>query len=157
MFRKTKTPVEHDPEVDLIPMMDLSLNLTFFFVVLTTLARDEVSQRVNLPVARTSVLVQEETIPDSLSINIDQREYVLSWGRQIDLKTPQGVEELTGLLRLEASRQKEAQPDWKKEGLSTTIVLRVDRDVDFGIFRKVIDISRQNGFRKFLLKARAEE
>lgn len=157
MFRKTKTPVEHDPEVDLIPMMDLSLNLTFFFVVLTTLARDEVSQRVNLPIARTSVLVQEEAVPDSLSINIDSRQYVLSWGRQIDLNTPQGFEELSNLLRLESSRQKDRQKDWRKEGLSTTIILRVDRNVDFGIFRKVIDLSRQHGFRKFLLKARAEE
>ncbi|MFO0945109.1 MAG: biopolymer transporter ExbD [Planctomycetota bacterium] len=157
MFRKTKTPAEHDPEVDLIPMMDLSLNLTFFFVVLTTLARDEVSQRVSLPVARTAVLVQEETIPDSLNINVDHREFVLSWGTQLDLNSPQGLEKLGKLLRMEAARQKDVQPNWKKDGLSTTIVLRVDRNAHYGVFRKVVNVCRQNGFKNFLLKARAEE
>jgi biopolymer transport protein ExbD len=157
MPRRNRSNVEHESEVDLIPLMDLSLNLTFFFVVLTTLAKDEASLRVNLPVAQTSVLAEEERIPDSLNLNIDNRSYVLNWGLQINLNTDAGVAELSRLMKIEASRQKERQPDWKKSGLNTTVILRADQNVDYSTFRKVIDVCRSNGFRKFLLKARAQE
>lgn len=157
LFRRRKPSAEHEGEIDLIPMMDLSLNLTFFFVVLTTLARDEVSQRVHLPIARTRVLVDEEAVPDSININIAQGARLLSWGYQLDLNQPEGIAELTKLVKLEASRLRDIQSDWEKKGFETVVVMRVDRDVDVGIFRKVIDICKRNGFRRFALKAEAVE
>lgn len=157
LFRRRKPSAEHEGEIDLIPMMDLSLNLTFFFVVLTTLARDEVSQRVHLPIARTRVLVDEEAVPDSISINIAEGARLLSWGYQLDLNQPEGIAELTKLVKLEASRLRDTQPDWEKKGFETVVVMRVDREVDVGIFRKVIDICKRNGFRRFALKAEAVE
>lgn len=158
MVRRDPAKFEEPQEIDLIPMMDLSLNLTFFFVVLTTLAKDEVTQRVNLPAATSQVVAEEERYPDSLKIIVDDRSYVVSFAEAglIDMKTEAGTNAFANHMRLEAARAKAAQPGWKKQGFNTVLIIRADENIEFEVFRKIIDISRSVGYRRFVLKARVQ-
>lgn len=147
--------LSHETEVDLIPMMDLALNLTFFFVVLTTLAKDEVTRGINLPLSSIAFKAEEAAIPDSISINVSAQSYVLSWGQKLSLKSDRDMKEISRLLSNEAKRANE----FKKadaSGLATTVIFRIDADADCGDFQKLIDACRAQGFRKFILRSRAE-
>ena len=160
MVRRAQT-TEISAAPDLTSMMDLTFNIIAFFVMVNTFSRDEAAQRINLPASTSAVVLDEERIPDSLNINIDKNSRLLCWGLEIDLNTPAGVAQFTRLLQNEANLQKARQTqrgsDWKKEGLSTTLVMRVDADVDYSVFRKVMDVCRQAGFKKFQLKAAGKE
>lgn len=146
---------------DLTPLMDLTFNIISFFVMINTFAQDDATQRIRLPVSTSAAVLEEERIPDSLYLNIDAGGVLLGWGLSIDLHRPAGFDQLNRLLKNEAAIQKDRQrqqgKDWKTEGLTTTLVLRIDRDVDYAIFRKVMDACREAGFRKFQLKALEEE
>ena len=153
--RKTDNSNTHETEVDLIPMMDLALNLTFFFVVLTTLAKDEVTRGINLPLSSIAFKAEEAAIPDSISINVNAQSYVLSWGQKLSLKSPKDMKEINRLLANEAGRANQLQKA-DKTGLPTTVIFRIDSDADCGDFQKLIDAARSHGFRKFILRSRAE-
>jgi biopolymer transport protein ExbD len=154
--RANKSDNTHETEVDLIPMMDLALNLTFFFVVLTTLAKDEVTRGINLPLSTVAFKAEEAAIPDSISINVDAKSFVLSWGLKLSLKSERDMKEINRLLSNEAKRANQ----FKKadaSGLATTVIFRIDSDADCGDFQKLIDACRTHGFRKFILRSRAEQ
>lgn len=142
-------------------MMDLTFNIISFFVMINTFSRDEAAQRVRLPVSATAAIAEDERIPDSLAINIDRRGYLLGWGLELNLRDPAALNRLTSLLGNEAALQRERQRqrgvDARKEGLSTTLIMRVDKEVDYTLFRQVMDLCRKAGFRKFQLKASEEE
>jgi biopolymer transport protein ExbD len=160
MVRRVQSP-EISASPDLTAMMDLTFNIISFFVMVNTFSRDEAAQRINLPSSASAVVLEDERIPDSLNINIDKNSRLLCWGLELDLNTPAGVAQFTRLLQNEANLQKTRQTqrgsDWKKEGLSTTLVMRVDANVDYSVFRKVMDVCRQAGFKKFQLKAAGKE
>lgn len=146
---------------DLTAMMDLTFNIISFFVMINTFAQDQASQKIQLPYSMSAAIVDDERIPDSLNINVDREGRVLSWGLSIDMNQAAGVDQFVRLIRNEAAlqrdRQREQGSDGKKVGLTTTLVLRIDRDADYQVFRKVVELCRQAGFDKFQLKALEEE
>lgn len=141
-------------------MMDLTFNIISFFVMINTFAQEDAGQQIRLPVSTSAAILEEERIPDSLNLNVDRRGYLLNWGLEIDLKRPEGFEVARRHIQNEAALQRERERlrgvDWKKEGLSTTLILRIDKSVDYQIFRKLMDICRAAGFKKFQLKATEE-
>lgn len=156
MSRKKATPsLEHETEVDLIPMMDLALNLTFFFVVLTTLVQDEATRGVTLPLSSVVFKAEQEAkVPDSISLNVTQDGRVMNWGTELSLRVPQDLQSLEGFLGLEASRARSASSDPAKKIVDTSVVLRVDENADCGDFQRLMDACRAQGFRKFILRTR---
>jgi biopolymer transport protein ExbD len=151
MGKRKYANLHHETEVDLIPMMDLALNLTFFFVVLATLVKDEVAPGINLPVTDPVALIEEAAVPDSISINVDANAQVQWWGKVLDLRSESDLDQLTALVRNEAQRNKGDSKDVK-----TTVLLYIDQNVDYADFQKVIDICQAEGFYKFVMKSRME-
>ncbi|QDU59659.1 biopolymer transport protein ExbD [Planctomycetes bacterium Pan216] len=152
-----------ESEADLTPLIDVCFQLITFFVMLMTLAKDEAAQKIKLPVAASAQVLTDDQIPDSINVNVDSRGHLLGWGLDLDLSKSdaKGWTEFGKLIRKEGLLQKESQKargvDWKKEGLSTTVIVRVDREVEYEIFRRVMDMCRAAGFSKFQLKAAEEE
>lgn len=147
---------EHESEVDLIPMMDLALNLTFFFVVLTTLAKDELARGINLPIASVAFAAEEARIPDSISVNVDTNGTVLSWGERLVLSRPEDVQRVTNLIATEAARARREPTASAGQPLPTTVIFRIDAEADSGYFQTLMNIFREHGFTQFVLRTRAE-
>lgn len=145
---KVSTSNEHETEVDLVPMMDLSLNLTFFFVILTTLVQDDATAELTLPVSSVAFRNEESEIPDSIILSVDKGGHVLSWGRKLSLREPADVQTLSQLLRLEANRSSSAGAS----GDGTTVILRMDGDSACGDFQQLMDACRAEGFNKFVFR-----
>lgn len=158
MARRTMATGSEDARPDMTPMIDITFLLITFFVMLSTIAKDELAQRINLPVAETAALLEDDRIPDSLNLNVDSRQYLLGWGLEINLNVESGWETARKLIFNEAAIQKGTQgPSWRETGLTTTLILRVDRAADYGTFRRLMDLCREAGFSKFQLKAREED
>lgn len=159
--RKVASILEEGVKPDMTPMIDICFQLITFFVMLMTLARDDAATQINLPVAMTAPVLEDDQNPNSISINVDKRSYLLGWGLQLNLKEEAGFAKLENLLKLQADIEKENKrrqgSDWRKEGLETTVIVRIDSAVDYSIFRRIMDICRSVGFTKFQLKAKEEE
>lgn len=142
---------------DMTPMMDVCFQLIIFFVLLMTIAKDENAQKVRLPIAENPPILEDEQLPNSLNINIDPNAVLWGWGVTLDLRTNEGLNQFRQLMDTEGrvfkAEQKERGSDWRTDGLETTLLIRVSQNVEFDIFRKVMDIAREMGFNKFQLKA----
>lgn len=168
MAKRRNTGGTGEVKPDLTPMMDVVFQLITFFVMLMTLAKDEAAQRVRLPIARTAAILTDDQVPNSLNINVAYPEVngkrspvLLGWGVELDLSTPKGIDDFNKLICNQAAldRQRETQGGTydKAKGLQTTLIVRVDRDVDYAVFRQIVDLCRAAGFRIFQLKAVEEE
>lgn len=172
--RKTGSDSSESVSPDMTPLIDVSFQLITFFVMLMTMAKDEAAQRITLPLAPSAEVLEDDQIPDALNLNIayvDPRDpynreatnksaTLLQWGLALDVSTPNasGWGPLNQKIRIESDLQKRKQgPSWKEEGLTTTIIFRVDKEIDYWIFRRIMDMCRANQFKKFQLKARGEE
>ncbi len=80
-------------------------------------------------------------------------------GLELDLTNEAHWTQLVNILKTDAAIEKgkmqKEQKDWKKNGLGTTIIMRVDENVDFQVFRRLIDECQKLGYRRFQYKARA--
>lgn len=155
---------------DLTSMMDLTFNIMSFFVMLTTLAKDEAAQRITLPISQSAALIDDERVPDSFGVNVGylepapgagRRATMLLAGLELDLTREDHWKQFERIIKADADVQKTAfkakKKDWKKEGLTTTIIIRVDQEVEAKVFLRIIDLCRTQGYRKFQYKAAGEE
>jgi biopolymer transport protein ExbD len=154
MPKRRREELHHESEVDLIPMMDLALNLTFFFVVLTTLVRDDATRDLSMPISTIAYRMEEAAVPDSIVVNVVGDGRVLSWGSSLSLRDARDLETIDRFLRIEASRQGSVQG---ARSVETTVILRIDELADCADFQKVVDLCRARGFYKFVLRTRVED
>lgn len=155
MARKRDAGAASKP--DMTPMMDVCFQLIIFFTLVMTIAKDEFAQKVALPLAKNPPISEDEQVPDSININVDPEGMLLGWGPPIDMRSPAGVRDFRQLLLVESNLAKEAQPQWRDQGLNTTVIVRVSTDVEFDVFRKIMELCREMGFNKFQLKAQPPE
>ena len=157
--RKGDSGTEESIAPDMTPLIDVCFQLITFFVMIMTIAKDEQAEKIRLPVAQTPALIEEEGIPDSININVNKDARCMSWGLEIDLNTEAGWALLDKRLAIESaiSRRSGDPAKIKEEGLPTTLILRIDYDVDYEIFRKVMDACRKAKFTKYQLKAKERE
>ena len=162
--RRKSAAGEDSVQPDMTPLIDVCFQLITFFVMIMTIAKDEAAQLVNLPDARSAAVLEDDQIPDSLNINVaylNQKPMLLSWGLELDLNQESSWAQLAKQIKGEAAIQKREQQQRgaysKKDGLSTTIIMRVDSDTDYSVFVRIMDVCREAGFRKFQLKAKERE
>lgn len=165
MARRRPIETRESAMPDMTSMMDLTFNIISFFVMITTLAKDEAAQKVRLPAATSAPILKDDQVPDSLSVNVamldlgaGKRPTLLNWGLQLDLTIEASWTELDRLLRANANilreRQRRQGQDPKATGLATTMIVRIDGDADYAIFRRIMDLCRSAGFTKFQFKAK---
>lgn len=145
--------VSDDGEADLnlIPLLDLVLQLMMFFIIVANFAEQETNTGVKLPFAASATLPPKD-MGDTLFVNIDNDGSMIVAGRDAPLR---GVPEMEYYLKTEAQHAVEAaRARGDHSGvLNTEVVIRAHRDCDFRPVYEVLRICKGVGFRKFNLRA----
>lgn len=129
---------------DLMPMIDLAVQLTFFFMLAINFSSDAQSELIRLPtseIARPS----EGILESPISIQALPTGKVIFGGDHLSIEGLRGplVRERNALL---------AVPDRKVN--NATVIIRADRDVPFEKVQDVIGICQETGFEKFVLRVK---
>ena len=111
------------PGINLTPLLDAIFNLVFFFLLATTLRREEVSAQVKLPSSQFGAPSDH----DAPSITLQQDGKIFYEGTEVDL------EELEIQLRILA------------DGGATEVELFGDKEAMLGPFWQLMDICRSVG------------
>ena len=132
---------------DMTPMLDLTFQLTFFFMLALNFSSDIQSDLIRLPASEIAK-PSEGALETPITVQMLSSGLVLFGGDQM------AVDALQGPLQRE-QRVLKSLFGKKKVG-TATIVIRADRDVPTGKVQEVIRMCQDTGFEKFALRARAK-
>jgi biopolymer transport protein ExbD len=132
---------------DMTPMLDLTFQLTFFFMLALNFSSDIQSDMITLPISEIAK-PSEGALETPVTIQILKEGQVLFGGDQMD------TDALRGPLRREQSALRSLLG--KRKASNATVVIRADRNVPTGKVQDVIRICQDTGFDKFALRARPQ-
>lgn len=118
---------------NLTPLIDVVFLLLIFFLVSTTLQKEEVEMDLNLPKSKSGTRAKDGKL---LVINFTRDGRLIMNGRDVT------VEGLHQKLRAAAARDSDQE-----------ILIRGDTAASYGLFAKVFDACKQASFRKIRIRA----
>ena len=169
-------------EPNLVPLLDLVLQMVMFFMACTNFAMENVNENVKLPLAQSAKPV-EDVGSDILYLNIDQQGNLLVTrdntfrdgkidgmkDKQLDdsgnlvspgkFERPLRNRQMDGYLkRIYADNTRIASTRKDDPGLvRTLVILRAHQDAKFSDVYEVLRICRGVGFRKMQLRATIDQ
>jgi biopolymer transport protein ExbD len=138
-------------EPNLIPLLDLVLQLVMFFIMVANFAVQEVTGDVVLPLSSAAKGTGPKDT-DVIYLNLNHEGKVIVPGRDDLLVT---VSEIKYYLKQLADEQRniQARAGDKSGVLNTVVIIRAHRDADFKPVYVVLREAKQAGFNKWQLRA----
>ena len=142
---------DSNAEPNLVPLLDLVLQLVMFFMMVAQFAvMEQTDQSIKLPQAAQAKPIPEDGLgPDVVFIGITNTGDVKVTGRP-PMKSDDEVRDFLNQA-FQAAKDRA-----KKEGqteVRTLVVIRADQNADFAQVYKVMDRCQQAGLRKLQLRA----
>ena len=138
-------------EPNLVPMLDMVLQLVMFFIMVANFTQDQVSKDVMLPVAQSARLGKDGD-GDVIYLNLNAEGKLIVPGRELPLSS---IAEVHTYLKQEYSNAEESAR--AKSGASaqvkTVIIIRGHKDSDWAPIINVLQQAKKAGFKKWQLKA----
>ncbi|MFN4259057.1 MAG: ExbD/TolR family protein [Gemmataceae bacterium] len=140
-------------EQGLVPMLDMTLNLVMFFMMVANFSNEIYSPDIQLPFAQKA-MAMERPDSDLMYINVTQdghMEIVKLIGREVG-KTPP---EIDYLLREEARKRKANQQlrGDKSDDLKVVVIIRADSRAEYRHVYDIFQKCKQNGFTRLQVRA----
>src|SRR5262245_25041832 len=122
-------------EVNLIPMIDIVIQLITFFLMLVNFGNANADERIRLPIADLA-RPEGSNVEEALVLNVDQSGNIKFVGQQYDLNSPV----LRAQLKKEADAAvlsmrvhgQDVPTDGSPAKLWTTVLIRADKEVEYG-------------------------
>jgi biopolymer transport protein ExbD len=139
-------------EPNLVPLLDLVLQLIMFFMMCTQfVVLEQNDQTIRLPLAQQATPLPEKGLgPDVLYLGVSDRGAVKVFGRPRPLVTD---EEILVFLRDVYESAKEAAARRGAKEVATQVVVRADKDATFEQIYRVLRRCQEVGLRKVQLRA----
>ena len=147
-------------EVNLIPMIDIVIQLITFFLMLVNFDQSNSDERVHLPIADLAKPA-EMKIDEMQILNVNRDGMVnMGLGDMVDaesdvFRTRMAQEAVLAKKNMILAKKKMKMFAGRPE-LWTTVLIRADRDVESGKVQRMIKICQDLGFYKFALRASPE-
>jgi biopolymer transport protein ExbD len=137
-------------EPNLVPLLDLVLQLLMFFMITINFVSEQVSADIKLPVAQ-SARPMEKTQNDVLYLNLNGNGLLEVPGKT-DLLKPTEWKSYLRQQYQDAERLAKAGKDGKGE-VKTMVVIRADKDNDYKQVFLLLQKCKEAGYRKYQLRA----
>ena len=149
-------------EVNLIPMIDIVIQLITFFLMLVNFDESNMDERVRLPIADLAKPSEME-IDELLVLNVDRQARVnvgLGGDVLLDIGGDAFRQHMAKEARAAAKNMKLAKRQVSYVGdrpqLWTTIMIRADKEVAYERIQQMMRVCQEQGFYKFALRASPE-
>ena len=143
---------EHQAEMDMTPMIDVTFQLITFFMMTINFAQAEQSKRIELPHSEIAQPPPEVTQEAFITLHVDDvGNVVVLRGKEYTLETLTPV--LRQVIQEEIHRKDRAQKHKVTTARDITVILRGDRNAPTGFVQKVIEACQKLEFTKFKLRA----
>jgi biopolymer transport protein ExbD len=146
--------ISNTDQVDpnLIPLLDLVLQLIMFFVMVANFARQEINEDVKLPESQSARPPETKYETELLFLNLDHEGRLLVPGLDNPISS---ISEISFYLKDEYRRAKEAaEAKGDRSGVpNTVVVIRAGKDAKFQRIFEVLRECKGAGFRKWQLRA----
>ena len=140
--------VESEQDPNLIPLLDLVLQLVMFFIMVANFAAQNVTSDVRLPLA-TSAKPPDPSELDVIYLNINGDGKLLVSGREA-LNT---LSEVKYYMLSEYTTAKRSAESRGEKEVKTVVIIRADRDADFKPVFEVLREAKSAGFKRWQLRA----
>lgn len=139
-------------EPNLVPLLDLVMQLVMFFMVCANFAIGQVNERIKLPDMQSArPLDKSET--DVLYLNLNDQGALEVVGREPMVKPT----EMRVFLRREfEDAQRLAREKGGPGEVKTTIIIRADKAVEYKDVFRLMDMCKKIGYRKFQMRAKTK-
>jgi len=137
-----------DAEPNLVPLLDMVLQLIMFFVLCANFVMDQINEDIKLPQATTAKsLDRSET--DLIYLNVNERGALLPYdGDREPITAPQYI------TRYVARKYKERTDlNGEAEAKKTLVIIRADAHATFDSVYRVMKAVKQAGFQRLQLRA----
>jgi biopolymer transport protein ExbD len=135
-------------EPNLIPLLDLVLQLVMFFIMVANFAAQQVTSDVMLPLA-TSARPPDPGETDVIYLNLNSEGKLMVTGRE-PLQT---LSEVKYFLISEYNTAKRAAEQAGEKEPKTVVIIRADKNADFKPVYEILKECKGAGFRKWQLRA----
>jgi biopolymer transport protein ExbD len=135
---------QYRSETDMTPILDMTFQLTFFFMLTLNFSSDIQSDLVHLPASE--IAKPAEGAPPGTVITVQ----TLSSGLVLFGGDQMAVGALRGPLQRE---RRVIRALHRQQVKDVTIIMRADRDVPAGKVQEVLRVCQELGFERFVLRA----
>jgi biopolymer transport protein ExbD len=136
-------------EPNLIPLLDLVLQMVMFFMACANFAMENVNAAIKLPVAQSARPIEETG--DVLYLNVDEKGRLLPTGSE-PLEQPGLI--LAFIKRDFAERKQQAATRKDEPGkVKTLVILRAHKDANFKQVYEILRHCKTAGFTRMQLRA----
>jgi biopolymer transport protein ExbD len=143
---------EHQAEMDMTPMIDVTFQLITFFMMTINFAEAEQTKRVELPHSTIAQPPPEISQEAFLTLHVDDVGNVVVFrGKEYTLENLGAA--LKAAIQEEIHRKDRARKHKVTTAKDITVILRGDRNAPTGFVQKVIELCQKTEFTKFKLRA----
>jgi biopolymer transport protein ExbD len=136
------------PEPNLIPLLDLVLQLVMFFIMVANFAQQQVTADVMLPLS-VSAKPPEPGELDVIYLNINADGKLMVSGREA-LNT---LSEVKYYMMSEYATSKRSAESRGEKEVKTVVIIRADKNADFKPVFEVLREAKSAGFKRWQLRA----
>jgi biopolymer transport protein ExbD len=145
-------------EPNLVPLLDLVLQLVMFFMMCTTFRMEEVEQSIRLPVAQSAKPMVETKSDDIMFLNLNGSGHVLAVGQPRPLTTDEEVAKFLQTAYDDAKRRatdkaRRSGGDPKQAAAELLVIIRADREAEYEAVYRVMRKCQDAGLHKMQLRA----
>jgi biopolymer transport protein ExbD len=133
-------------EPNLVPLLDLVLQMLMFFIITVNFVSNQVNENIKLPVAQMAQPMKKD-ITDVLYLNINDKGQIEVVGSDQPLGD---FGQIKNYLRKEYRNREVVAGPGK---VNTTVIIRGDRNSQYGLIFQILRQCKEQGFRKMQLRA----
>jgi biopolymer transport protein ExbD len=145
-------------EPNLVPLLDLVLQLVMFFMICTSFVMEQVDETVRLPIAQSAKPMVDAKGRDVVFLNINRDGQLLVVGRPKPLTTEAEIivylqDVYNESKRRNADELRQSKMDENMADAQSLVIIRADRDCDYASIYRVMRKCQDVGLRRIQLRA----